>query len=130
MNQFPAEFSIELYNPQALSARLSQLDTPSSSGSDPSAPLTTRLKYARIRLVDIGVLTSPRKHHPIPVPFNLILEPLYFGILPASVIPILLFLIPVIILAGLLVPWVNGYLSKIVMKARDEITGHKQEKED
>lgn len=37
------------------------------------------------------------------MPFNIILEPLYFGVLPASVVPVLVFLLPVVAVAWLIV---------------------------
>ena len=60
---------------------------------------------------------------PEEVPFNLILEPLHFGVVPETVLPILAFLVPVVILAGMAVPYVNRYLDKIVRDARREVDG-------
>lgn len=55
------------------------------------------------------------------VPFILILEPLYFGVLPESTIPVLYFLIPVVLLAGLAVPRANKYLAEIASLCRQEM---------
>ncbi len=52
----------------------------------------------------------------------MVLEPLYFGILPASVVPTLYFLIPVVLLAAVALPWINAYLEDIALKVRREIT--------
>jgi hypothetical protein len=55
------------------------------------------------------------------VPFKLILEPLYLGLIPASVLPILFFLLPLMVLSSLAVPRIYAYLSSIADKARREL---------
>lgn len=79
------------------------------------APGGTRRQYARIRVVEAGVrVPSADKNVPRDVPFNVILEPLYYGILPASVAPVLFFLIPVGALALLVVaPRIHAYLGSV-----------------
>jgi hypothetical protein len=90
----------------------------------------TRIKYARVRVVDTGVraptaeykallLQGPIK--PTPVPFMLILEPLYFGIIPATVVPTIGLLVVVAIAAGLALPMVNRYMQDIAAQVRKEI---------
>jgi hypothetical protein len=56
-----------------------------------------------------------------PVPFVLILEPLYFGVLPASVVLILSFLLPIVGVAAFAVPWVTGHLEGVARLAREEM---------
>ncbi len=75
---------------------------------------------AHIRFVDTGVLTPGRTKQPTPVSFNIILERLYFGFLPASVVPTLAFMVPVLLMAGLAIPWINVHLEKIAIEARKE----------
>lgn len=90
----------------------------------------TRTKYARVRVVDIGIRTPTAEYKalllqgpikPTPVPFMLILEPLYFGILPATLLPTVGLLILVATVAGLAVPTVNRYLQAIAAQVREEI---------
>ncbi|KAF8640371.1 hypothetical protein AX17_000042 [Amanita inopinata Kibby_2008] len=111
---FPTEFSIKLY----------------SSASDP------RVKYARVRAVFDGVFTPANTGtHPFlpyrtasddtqwdTVPFFLILEPLYFGILPESVFPALLAIVAVSFVAYKFVALpVDRYLQKLAEQAKKEI---------
>ena len=82
--------------------------------------------YARIRVVDTGVLTPTRENiqstpTPPPVPFMLIVEPLYLGVIPESVLPTLKLLVPVVVIALLLVPYVNRYLDGVAANARRQI---------
>ncbi|KAK0234237.1 hypothetical protein IW262DRAFT_1291106 [Armillaria fumosa] len=105
----PADFLIDIIDGDAI-----------SSGKSTDPP--TRLKYARIRLVDTGVVTPGISvDRPTAVPFTVILEPLYFGVLPASVVPTLYFLIAVVLLAATALPWINAYLEGYALKARREI---------
>ncbi|KAG7451813.1 uncharacterized protein BT62DRAFT_880984 [Guyanagaster necrorhizus] len=105
----PADFLIDILDGDSIT---------SAKSSDPP----TRLKYARIRLVDTGVLTPGKSvDRSTPIPFTVVLEPLYFGVLPASVVPILYFLVPVVLLAALTLPWINAYLESVALKARREI---------
>jgi len=97
---FPADFRIDLYDP------------PQSSH---------RLKYARIRAVDTGVLTpSPTsaQHVVEPVPFNLILEPLYLGVLPASLVPTITYLVILAGAAYLAFPSIHSYLHGVAQPER------------
>ncbi|KAK0464716.1 uncharacterized protein EV420DRAFT_1638258 [Desarmillaria tabescens] len=75
---------------------------------------------AHIRFVDAGVFTPGRTKQPSPVPFSIVLERLYFGLLPASVLPTLVFMGPVLLMAGLAIPWINAYLEKVAVEARKE----------
>ncbi|KAI0319490.1 hypothetical protein OF83DRAFT_1054909 [Amylostereum chailletii] len=80
----PADFSITFYTPFELAALFSHSSTLSSS------PLKTCQRYARIRVAHTGVRPPAQRDvkNP-PVPFVLILDPLYLGVMPASVAPVL-----------------------------------------
>lgn len=89
---------------------------------------TTRRQYARIRLVDTGVRTpslhpshSATTSFPAAVPFVVTLEPLYLGVLPASVVPVLAFLVPLIIIASMMVSPVHLFLQGLATQARKEV---------
>lgn len=91
---------------------------------------TTRRKYARIHIVYTGVLTPSsdpaimasriKATTPLVVPFVLIVEPLYFGILPASMTPNALFIIFVAVLSLLAAPRISAYLEQFVELAKKE----------
>ncbi|KAG6887620.1 hypothetical protein C0992_011443 [Termitomyces sp. T32_za158] len=90
-------------------------------------PLSTshiRLRYARIRLVDIGVLTpfaSSKPTSPTPIPFILALEPLYFGVLPSSIVPVLAYIFGAFIMACMIVPPLVKYFDGTASQARKEL---------
>ncbi|KII94249.1 hypothetical protein PLICRDRAFT_50230 [Plicaturopsis crispa FD-325 SS-3] len=122
----PADFSLQVYSPEELWNRLNGSSVKTASQHGENAALgssPTRRKYARIRAVDIGVLTpSSTPSPPVGrVPFIILLEPLYLGILPASVLPTLLFLVPLALLAGLGVPWIYAYLERVADRAISEM---------
>jgi len=117
---FPADFLVEVYDPRTVLAHY--LNSSSTESQLRSSKAPTRRKYARIRIVDTGVLTPSSSTPSVePVPFILILEPLYFGVLPASVVPILVFLLLVIGLAGFAVPWITRYIEGVTGLARNDI---------
>jgi len=107
-----------IYNPSSLSAY--------SAGGVASSQSRTRNKYARIQLAHTGVLT-PFKNNPLAngsrydVSFILKLEPLHFGVLPESVIPIICSILIAIVLGFPLTLRVNNYLQRMVQQARNEI---------
>ncbi|KAF8844149.1 hypothetical protein BDN67DRAFT_963247 [Paxillus ammoniavirescens] len=146
----PADFSIEIYPPEAVQDRLSKRHQisarpnsthphPRSSSHTSQQSPTTRSKYARIRVVDTGVLTPgarpqvPRTSSDAPanlavepepdsVPFIVILEPLYLGVLPASLLPTVCFLIPILLVAAMSVPFAIAYLDTFVRQVREDLT--------
>lgn len=125
--QFPADFLLKVVGDEELPSDLPINPVPHASVTPPS----TRRRYARIRAINTGVLTpSPLRPTGATntsgsiVPFILILEPLYLGILPASVAPTIFFLIPVVALAVLAIPKANTLLSEFASLARKERTGH------
>ncbi|PCH34334.1 hypothetical protein WOLCODRAFT_87422 [Wolfiporia cocos MD-104 SS10] len=119
----PVDFSIEVDSPVSL------LST--STAQDSGNGTTTRQMLARIRAVDTGVRTPSLdvtiNSHTLellaePVSFIVIVEPLYLNVLPASVLLIVLFLVPVIGVAAFIVaPFANDYLENIARQARAEI---------
>jgi hypothetical protein len=120
--QSPTDFSIQVYDPETLLVRFNASVVLNNS----EIVSTTRRKYARIRLVDTGIRTPlPHNQHKIiesaPVPFIVILEPLYFGVLPATVIPTLFFLVPVLAVAALAVPLINTYLADLARQGRRDV---------
>jgi len=135
----PTDFSIGLYDSHALPVRY-KLPQPHSQAQLEHDHERTRSrrrrrkKYARIRLVHTGVFTPSgnatldASRVPEPVPFHLILEPLYFGVVPETVLPIAAILIPVVVLAGFLARLVNGYLEPLAKDARRELGALERER--
>ena len=120
VGQYPADFSIQILSPAELKTRL---DLNSTALHPDSASPQTRLKYARIRLVDTGIRAPSSGSAPNPpVPFIVRLEPLYLGILPASVLPVLLFLLPVVAFAALVMaPRIHRYLAAVAGDAKRDL---------
>lgn len=87
-----------------------------------SATLATgfsRNRYARIRLVDTGVLTPSDHARAVDrIPFNVIVEPLYFGVLPASTAPTLAFILALILATATLVPTAISWADTIALDLR------------
>ncbi|KAJ7292846.1 hypothetical protein C8J57DRAFT_1267271 [Mycena rebaudengoi] len=116
----PTDYLIQVLDPPAVAA-LFRLPAHGSSHTN------TKRKYARIRAVDTGVRTptaQPPQNPNAPPPaaeFILVLEPLYLGVLPASLTPFLLVALPVLALAACAVPRVNAYLEGYAARARREI---------
>ena len=83
--------------------------------------------YARVRVVDAGVRTptadDSHEHATLePISFIIVLEPLYFGVLPASVLPTVTFLAVVIIIAAYwVVPPAQRYLGVVADEVRKEV---------
>ncbi|RPD64738.1 hypothetical protein L227DRAFT_649908 [Lentinus tigrinus ALCF2SS1-6] len=113
----PTDFYVNIYTPEAL-AKLAYGDRASEHTSPPGANF--RRMFARIRLVN-GALPAQRNATIQPVPFIVTVEPLLFGVLPGSVIPIVACLLFVGLAAGFLVfPRVSRYLGKVADKVRAE----------
>ncbi|KAJ7597884.1 hypothetical protein C8J56DRAFT_771609 [Mycena floridula] len=113
---FPSVFSLEVVNAEDAAALLSESQTSTTSVS--------RIKYARIRAANAGVRPGSINDvdiEPVPVPFILTLEPLYFGFLPSSVLPILLFLLPLIAVSTFSVTYVQRRVQILALKAQKEI---------
>ncbi|OCH93002.1 hypothetical protein OBBRIDRAFT_725683 [Obba rivulosa] len=127
----PADFSIDIHSPREVAMLLGHTES-ASKPPEGKSPLTRR-KVARIRLVDTGVRT-PRNSSRLesagsdPVPFIVLLEPLYLGVLPASVLPIVLFIAVVATVASVVVfPTVYHRLRTVAGQAQAELSRHKRE---
>ncbi|KAI9569463.1 hypothetical protein HD554DRAFT_2091334 [Boletus coccyginus] len=55
------------------------------------------------------------------VPFVVILEPAYLGVLPATLVPTMGFLVPIVLAAVAFVPWVTAYFEPFVRQAREDV---------
>ncbi|KAI0721191.1 hypothetical protein C8Q72DRAFT_787925 [Fomitopsis betulina] len=115
----PADFDVEVKSAEALSSKLPE-DT---QGCDISVRKRSRRMYARVRVVDAGVRTpiadgSHEHATPEPVPVILILEPLYLGVLPTSVLPTVAFVGVVILITAC---WVVPLVQKIMCAVADKV---------
>ena len=123
ISQYPTDFYIEVFSSNAARLILTRNATHLlDNGTTDNLSTKTRRRYARIRLLDTGV-REPSKPAVItdPTPFIVILEPLYFGFLPASVSPVLLFMTPICCFSLLLIiPRVHGHLSQVANEVRVE----------
>ncbi|KAJ7492170.1 hypothetical protein FB451DRAFT_519483 [Mycena latifolia] len=117
----PTDFLIDVLDPRD-AASLHHLSTTDSYGG------RTSTKYGRIRALDTGVRTPPyNRTETEPVEFVLVLEPLYLGMLPATVVPFLLMAAPVLALAGAVLPRVQTYIEGLVGEARSELAGKEKQ---
>ncbi|KAJ3739779.1 hypothetical protein DFH05DRAFT_1406710 [Lentinula detonsa] len=115
----PADFGINILNPEATSSRF--------TGTPMTPPALTRVKFARIRVLDTGVISPLSGVTEVrPVPFIVTLEPLYLGVIPASIIPFLWTLLPVLVISAFLVPYANAYLQSVAADAKREIAGKEE----
>jgi len=93
--------------------------------------------YARIRPTNTGVL-APWAQRAIAlnqtrsqtmrdygkVEFITILEPLWFGVIPETLLPTIAFLIPLVLVAGFVVfPTIHAYVERIAREAQAELEG-------
>lgn len=111
---------IDVFPPTNLPPSLGFLPSPGDEDGD--ASVVTRRQYARIRLIDTGIHPSPWMHVKAqPVPLTVILEPLLFGALPASVAPVLGFLLPIVLAAWfVMAPRAHRYMSAVAEGIRKE----------
>jgi hypothetical protein len=122
--KYPVQVKLSLHRPVISST------APSSARTDIAAP--RRLHLARIRLEQEGVPVPQYQHagrgaqhrEKEGVPLVVLLEPLVLGVLPASVLPIVVTLLGVLGAAACSVlPCVlGGMLGEVVERARREIT--------
>lgn len=114
---------MEVFSPREAFAELGQTHPDRKLSQLPPAPgRSTRRKYVRIRLVDTGIRAPHKRNMTVEAtPFMITLEPLYFTVLPSSVIPTLLFLLPVVLVASFyVVPRTHSYLQGIAEDIRSE----------
>ena len=116
---------MDIFTPVELERRLR------SEAPTLGAQRSTRVRYARIRVVDAGVRIPSLSSLPVAaVPMIVRLEPLYFGVIPASVVPVLIYLIPVVAFASIvMVPRIHGYLAAVAADVRRELD-HTNDKKD
>ncbi|KAI0094990.1 hypothetical protein BDY19DRAFT_915772 [Irpex rosettiformis] len=120
---YPTDFLMETFSPQEAFAVLSQtLPGSSLPQSPPPASRKTRRQYVRIRFVDTGVRVPSKRNITVEAtPFMILLEPLYFTVLPALVVPTLLFLLPVVLVASFVIaPRIHSCLRAIAEDVRLE----------
>ncbi|KAF8079138.1 hypothetical protein FPV67DRAFT_98729 [Lyophyllum atratum] len=123
----PADFSIQIHDFETLSAHFGVALQPTQDTTAHKPPQ----RYARIRAVDRGVLAPTPKSHatdtkpavsfPLSVPFIVVLEPLYFGVLPASVLPVLAYILLACIASYFAVPKITRHLNGIAAQAKKEL---------
>lgn len=88
------------------------------------------MSYARIRMVSTGLVAPsklPSYPQARPVHFILVLEPLLFGVFPASLTPVVLSLVPLLGLLATLAPFVVRYVQGLAVDAKNERKGHGKE---
>ena len=122
------DFWIETYSPDALGKAVAGEDGTAASGQLSSQRPLTRRMFARIRAIDTGVPTpfpagnNASARHKAEVAFIVVVEPLHFGVLPATVVPAVLMLMAVAVGAATLVlPTVSKYLNAMADAVREEI---------
>ncbi|KAL5533649.1 hypothetical protein ACEPAG_109 [Sanghuangporus baumii] len=147
---YPTDFDIQLLYPGDLMAymysRFGVRDRSFEENnilSEENAPDPSRTMFARVRLVDTGV-RPPLRSKPDElltpdyadqrtfdvVPFNIIVEPLLLGILPATVVPTIIFSIPLLVLAWFAYPHAVRYLEDIASEAKKELYDSRLQKSD
>ncbi|KAI0640211.1 hypothetical protein C8Q77DRAFT_1186259 [Trametes polyzona] len=118
----PARFYIDMYSPDTLRGVLD--DTKHTPTPHTTEGAYTRRKYARIRLVDEGVLTptTANGNRTVePVSFLVTVEPMYLGVVPASLLPTILFLVGLLSVAGFVAfPRIHAYLSAAASQVKTE----------
>ena len=87
----------------------------------------TRRKYARIQMVHTGILTptinnitrSFNETSRYNVPFIITLEPLHFGVLPSSVVPVVLAILAILVAGLPITRKIHIYLAGIAQQAEE-----------
>lgn len=87
----------------------------------------TRRKYAHIKAVEETGIPLSNASIPQRADFRVILEPLVWGVLPASVQFTVLTIVLFGFLASLAVPRINQYLEKVAAISREEVYKTKEE---
>lgn len=69
--------------------------------------------------MDTGIPTpSAAPYSAGPVPFNVMVEPLYFGVLPASTAPTVIFILAIVLATSILVPTVISWANVVALDLR------------
>ncbi|KAL5494673.1 hypothetical protein ACEPAI_134 [Sanghuangporus weigelae] len=146
---YPTDFDIQLFYPKDLMTHMYSLFEVQGRHfeenilSEENAPDPSRTMFARVRLVDTGV-RPPFRSKPDElstsghtdqstfdaVPFNIIVEPLLLGVLPATVVPTIIFSIPLLVLAWFTYPHAVRYLEDVASEARKELYDSQSQKSD
>lgn len=120
--QHPCDIFLKIYDPLQVASQ--QLH---------NQPLhLTRKKYAHVYAISTGAPTPSLTGEDMtwlrrePIPLTLVLEPLLFGVLPQSVLPVVLVMLVAIGVALALLPYVLRYYDHILVDVRRTI-GTKQE---
>ncbi|KIM35632.1 hypothetical protein M413DRAFT_347306 [Hebeloma cylindrosporum] len=117
----PTQITMDIYDPTSLGAF-----TTKGTSSNTTTMTKTRRRYARIQMVHTGVLTPGivlDDNSRYNVPFILTLEPLYFGVLPESVLPVVCAILCVILLGLPIAAKINGGLQTVVLEAKRDFIG-------
>ncbi|KAF8971799.1 hypothetical protein BDZ97DRAFT_1650826 [Flammula alnicola] len=114
----PTDISIKIYDPASLAVFSKQ---PRST-----QPQKTRRKYARIQLVHTGVVAETtgsvfKDDSRYVVSIFAVLEPLYFGVLPKSVISVVITIMMVVLLGLPVAGVINNSLQNVVQLAKQEL---------
>ncbi|OSD01230.1 hypothetical protein PYCCODRAFT_1436723 [Trametes coccinea BRFM310] len=127
---YPTDFYIDIHSPESLAAVLHGAVHSNKQQSSESA--FTRRRFARIRVVHAGVFTPSSMNRTIEaVPFVVTVEPLYFDVLPASLVPTVLLLLGVVVVTGFVAyPRINRYLFVVAEQVNREIAGARAPKEE
>lgn len=130
--QRPFDFQLEAYTPQAYALKA---DPNATWTTNLPSPHETRSMYARIKAINTGVL-APWARRAIAlnqtrsqamrdygkVEFITILEPLRLGSIPETLLPTIVFLVPLVLVAGFVVfPRIHAYIERIARQARVEL---------
>ncbi|CDO74839.1 hypothetical protein BN946_scf185022.g9 [Trametes cinnabarina] len=120
----PVEFFIDVYSPESLSTLLHGRERAQNKPTSDPDPSLTRQRFARIRVIHGGVFTpsSTNVNGTIDaVPFIIAVEPLYLGVLPASLAPTVVFLVVLATVAGFVVyPRIYNYLFAVAERVRND----------
>ncbi|KAF8808208.1 hypothetical protein BYT27DRAFT_7256721 [Phlegmacium glaucopus] len=116
----PTDIHLTVYDPSSL---IMSRDTRVTQSQ-----LKTRRKYARIQMVHTGVLTpvingftrSFNETSRYDVPFIITLEPLHFGVLPSSVVPVVLTILAILVVGLPIARKIHRYLEGIAQRARED----------
>ncbi|KAI0830860.1 hypothetical protein BC628DRAFT_909015 [Trametes gibbosa] len=125
---YPTNFFIDLYTPNSLGTPVHDTTNIQSRGALDAS--STRTKFARIRLVNEGVLTPSRANQNRtigPIPFFVTVEPLYLGVVPASLVPTLLFLLGLVGVTSLVVlPRISKHMFAVAERVLADSTEAKK----
>ncbi|QRV73546.1 hypothetical protein RhiJN_01560 [Ceratobasidium sp. AG-Ba] len=126
----PADFDIQIYTPAQLSQFL--LSRVSTNTTVLISSTKTCIMYARIRARDAGVkapkyrtwhlfsplVPSPWQHST--VTFHLILDPLLFGFIPQSAMPVIWIILALVVVGAYVSKYLITYLESVAMRVDEK----------